>query len=100
MRRELQRLAGMAVVTLIATTAITAADLAGAIDAAETRRRAAESGLREIKPKGKSSDDVRKAYGDAATAHNTWLMPSAPHWNRGALDLATRLLSPWAPLPP
>ena len=73
MTRRLQMLVGMVGVLIASALAIGAADMTKALDQAEGRRRAAENGLKEIKGKGQPSEEVRKAYVEAATRQNAWL---------------------------
>ena len=53
---------------------LTAADLDQALREADGRRKAAESGVREIKTKSKDqADQVRSLYAEAASRNNAWL---------------------------
>ena len=74
MRMFTRKIATAIALALLAGTAITAADLNKSIADTESRRRAAESGLKQIKTK--SATDAQKvhvAYDEAAKQHNAWL---------------------------
>jgi hypothetical protein len=73
MRYNLRMILGVIGLLAITVTASQAADLKRALSEAEGRKKAAENGLMEIKSKGQPSDELRRAYVDAATQQNAWL---------------------------
>lgn len=58
---------------VLLAVAAQAADINQVMANTESRRRAAENGLKDIKAKGEPSGDVRDTYAAAAAATNTWL---------------------------
>lgn len=73
MRRSVRTIIGVIGLLAVAVAVSQAADLKKAMSETEGRKRAAENGLKEIKAKGQASEEVRRAYIDAATQQNTWL---------------------------
>lgn len=72
MARNVRRVA-IAVGVLLIVAVSQAADINKAISEAESRKRAAENGLKEIKAKAQPSEQIRTAYTEAATGQNAWL---------------------------
>ena len=60
-------------VLLITGVVSQAADLKKAMSETESRKRAAENGLKEIKAKAQPSEQVRRAYIEATSQQNAWL---------------------------
>jgi hypothetical protein len=80
-----RQLAGVLVVALVAADGVHAADVTKATTEAESRRKAAENGVKEIKTKSPQlSDDVRKAYAEAALRQNAWLDSACQAVEHGA----------------
>jgi hypothetical protein len=74
MVRHKQVLAAAAAGVLLIALVVQAADISNAITDAESRRRAAENGLKDIKTKSPPpSERIRTAYTEAATRQNAWL---------------------------
>src|SRR5438105_157920 len=73
MRRNLRTIVGAIGLLMIVVTVSQAADLKKAMAETEGRKRAAENGLKEIKAKGQPSEELRRAYIDAAAQQNAWL---------------------------
>jgi len=88
--KRLPTFASIAGIVIAAAAIAHAADIGKALADAEARRRAAESGVRQVQPKvSTDGSDVRTAYAEAATAQNAWLDAVIQSLEKGAAADAT-----------
>jgi hypothetical protein len=98
----------VALAAVAMTAVVHAANVDKALADTESRRKAAENGLREIKKKSPAqAEEVRAAYSAAATRHNTWLeqacqgaesAPSSPPDTTVQASAAASALVDWVAL--
>jgi flagellar hook-basal body complex protein FliE len=76
---------GAIAVAVVAISSEAVTDLNKTVADAESRKRAAENGLREIKTKTpQPSEEIKKAYVEAASRQNTWVDATCHAIEQGA----------------